>query len=369
MQPASLMPAVKRPRLPFLDWTRGLAAVIMLQGHTFHAFVRNDLRNDGPYIYSQFVGGLPPAIFLFLTGITFAFSMERSDRFSRGWGWRWIQAMKRARYLFLLAFVFRFQLWLFSGARAASWTDLLKVDILNCMGVTMFVVAPLAILDKYYRSRVAALIGFAIAFASPLISLGHWDWLPWPLRNYIVPNFDFFTMFPWAAFLAFGIAAGTVLKSVTADQMNRLMQWTTIIGFSFVFGGQYVSNLPFSVYVASEFWLNSPWLVLMKLGLVLMISGGAYLWTEHIVHERWSWVKQLGTTSLAVYWIHIELVYGRWFGAWKEQLNNYQCATFALLLTVAMLAVSIMRTRWREFPWPQWVPVPPPARPRRVAGD
>ena len=34
----------KKPtvRLPFLDWTRGLAATIMLQGHVFHSFIRTD---------------------------------------------------------------------------------------------------------------------------------------------------------------------------------------------------------------------------------------------------------------------------------------------------------------------------------------
>ncbi len=52
----------------------------MLQGHTFHSFTRTDLREQGPYMLSQFVGGLPPAMFLFLTGITFAFLMDSQDR-------------------------------------------------------------------------------------------------------------------------------------------------------------------------------------------------------------------------------------------------------------------------------------------------
>ena len=67
-------------RLAFLDWTRGLAALVMLQGHTFHSFTRNDLRDKGPYILSQFVGGLPPALFLVITGITFAFLMDSRER-------------------------------------------------------------------------------------------------------------------------------------------------------------------------------------------------------------------------------------------------------------------------------------------------
>ena len=70
----------KTDRLAFIDWTRGLAAVVMLQGHTFHSFTRNDLRDKGPYVLSQFLGGLPPALFLFLTGITFAFLMNSQEK-------------------------------------------------------------------------------------------------------------------------------------------------------------------------------------------------------------------------------------------------------------------------------------------------
>ena len=362
------MPAIKRPRLPFLDWMRGLAAVVMLQGHAYHAFTRDDLRNSGPYVFSQYFGGLPPAIFLFLTGITFAFSMDRADRTGRDWKYRWLSAVKRSRYLFLIAFLFRIQLWVFAGGQS-PWTDLLKVDVLNCMGATMLLLGPLAILDKEYRIRGAAAAGFGIAFLSPLVSLMDWNWLAWPLRDYFVPNFNFFSLFPWAAFLAFGVAAGTVLKSVTADQMHRLMLWTTLLGFVVVTGSQYLSNLPYDVYPRSDFWLNSPWLILIKLGCVLVLTGAAFLWTEHVVQERWSWIKQIGTTSLLVYWVHIELVYGRWFGEWKNRLDNYECAWFSLVLIALMLGLSVLKTRWRDIPLPSWVPLPAGPAPRRVPGD
>ena len=45
-------------RLPFLDWTRGVAVLIMIQCHVFNSFTRIDLRQDGPYVLSQFVGGM-----------------------------------------------------------------------------------------------------------------------------------------------------------------------------------------------------------------------------------------------------------------------------------------------------------------------
>src|ERR1041384_7134644 len=122
-------------RLPYLDWLRGLAAVIMLQGHVFDGFLKSDLRTGGAFLFSQFVGGMPPAIFLFLTGITLAFLMDSSERKGLAPRARMLAALRRSSYLFLVAFAFRFQLWLFS--QPAPWTDLFRVDILNCMGFTI----------------------------------------------------------------------------------------------------------------------------------------------------------------------------------------------------------------------------------------
>ena len=67
-------------RLEYLDWVRGLGAVIMLQGHVFHSFLRPELKTTGAYTLSQFVGGMPPALFLFLTGVTLAFLMDSTER-------------------------------------------------------------------------------------------------------------------------------------------------------------------------------------------------------------------------------------------------------------------------------------------------
>src|SRR3989442_15205013 len=85
-------------RLAYLAWSRGLAALIMLQGHVFHSFTRMELRERGPYIFSQFLGGLAPAIFLFLTGITMAFRMHSDERRGLKPGARVLSALARARY-------------------------------------------------------------------------------------------------------------------------------------------------------------------------------------------------------------------------------------------------------------------------------
>ena len=329
-----------------------MAALIMLQGHTFHSFTRTDLRDKGPYVISQFLGGLAPAIFLFLTGITMAFRMDSDERRGLAPGARVLSALSRARYLLVIAFLFRLQLWVFS----LPWNPpsvMLKVDILNCMALAGAALSVMAVFRTAERARLCAVLGVAVAAASPLISQLDWSGVPTLVKNYIAPDYMFFSFFPWAAFFVFGLAAGSVIRLVKDDEMDRVMQWAALFGAGLLVGGRYFSELPYSLYTKSEFWLNSPAQVLMKLGVMLWVLPFAFIWTRYAANTGWSPVCQLGTTSLLVYWVHIEIVYGRWLGAWKERLDNTQVAMLTALVIALMLALSVLRTsakKWSTMP-------------------
>jgi uncharacterized membrane protein len=328
-------------RLQYLDWLRGIAAVIMLQGHVFDSFTRNELRSGGAFTLSQFVGGMPPAIFLFLTGVTLAFLMDSTQRKGLSPLERVATAFRRSGYLFLLAFAFRLQLWVFG--QPAPWQDLFRVDILNCMGLAIALFSVMAMFRTVERIRLCAILGLAIAFASPLVSQLDTSGLPSVVRAYLVPDYRFFGLFPWGAYLVFGISAGSLLRVVPPDATERVMQWAAIVGGAIVLACQFFANGPFAIYEKSEYWLNSPAQVLTKLGVTLLLLAVAYLWTRG-GHERWSWVRQFGTTSLLVYWVHIELVYGRWFWYWKNNLNVAQTVLAAIGIILLMLAISSAKT-------------------------
>jgi uncharacterized membrane protein len=208
-----IAPKSSSSRLAFLDWTRGLAAVIMLQGHVFHSFTRTDLRNQDAFILSQFIGGIPPAVFLFLTGVTLAFLMESRERQNAPGASRVWASLQRAGYLFALAVAFRVQLWLF-GYPQTDTSGLFRVDILNCMGLGIAVLAPMALFTTMERIRLCAILGVAIAAASPLVSALDLNAVHPYLRAYFVPSTDFFSFFPWAAFLAFGLPKPDLDKAV-----------------------------------------------------------------------------------------------------------------------------------------------------------
>jgi uncharacterized membrane protein len=220
------------------------------------------------------------------------------------------------------------------------------VDILNCMGVAMALVAVLGLWRGRARAHAAALAGLAIACASPVVSGLDWGGVPQWIRDYLVPNRAAFPLFPWASYLAFGVAGGTVLRSIAADRLERTLQWGVLLGFGLVSGGQYFSNLPYSLYPKSDFWTDSPALILIRLGLTLLTLAGAYLWTAHLAGKGWSWVQTMGKTSLLVYWVHVLLVYGLMADLWKRTFSIGQAAAATAAVTALMLLLSAARLRW-----------------------
>ncbi|HEX4770563.1 MAG TPA: heparan-alpha-glucosaminide N-acetyltransferase domain-containing protein [Bryobacteraceae bacterium] len=333
-------------RLAFIDWTRGLAAIIMLQGHTFNSFTRTNLRGGGPYMLSQFAGGLPPAIFLLLTGITFAFLMDSKGREGGTAKTRIWSALKRSRYLFILAFLFRIQMYV-TGYPTSPASEILRVDILNCMGFAMLMFSPLAVLTTIARVRVSAIVGCLVAGLAPFVSMFNNPQIPALIRAYVVPDYNYFGFFPWASFLAFGLSLGSILRLLKKEDLERAMLWLMAIGLGVGLLAYYLSNLPYSIYPKSEFWLDSPGLVAIKLSFVMCLLAVAYLWVHVGGSERWSLFRQVGTTSLLVYWVHVELVYGRWFGIWKEAMSVSQVIIYTIVLTVLMTALSVLWTRFK----------------------
>lgn len=341
----------------------------MLQGHTFHAFLRPQERESSAYYLSILLGGQAAAIFLFLTGITYGLGMNRREHLP-AWP-RVLAALKRARYLFLLAILFRLQTWSFSWPNA-PWTDLLHVDVLNLMGATAALLAVLALVSGTRRFRWAASAGILFTAAAPLMAGSMFANLPAPLRGYMVPSGETFSIFPWGSYLAFGVAAGSVIPLVERKAWPRVLQWSALVGFAMLAGGEYFANLPWSIYEHSDFWINSPSLTVCKMGNTLLLAAAAFLWTEYFA-AGWSWVRLLGTNSLAVYWVHIELVYGRWFGRYHNGLTAWECTATAAALIVLMVGMcaAIKRIPWTSL-WalrpagaasPSLAEIPAPHRP------
>ena len=111
--------------------------------------------------------------------------------------------------------------------------------------------------------RFAAAAGLAIAAATPLVANLSWDGAPVLLRQYLAaePGLGRFAFFPCAAYIGFGLAAGTLVKR---DDRGAVRTADAVVGadrVALVWRGQYFSNMPYSLYRKSNFWTDSPALV------------------------------------------------------------------------------------------------------------
>jgi uncharacterized membrane protein len=342
-------------RFPFLDWMRGLAVIIMIQSHAFNSFTRVDLRGGSGYVLSQFIGGMAAPLFLFMAGMTFGFQMESMQTRIASRQRRWLISLRRAGYVLALAYAFRITNWVGSLPNGNT-EELLKVDILNCMGMALAVFATVALFDSDQRVRYALFGALAVATLTPVVSAIDWGGVWPPVRDYLVPSPSRgrFPFFPCGAYIGFGLAAGAIVKRTAADRMDRLMQWAVLIGFGLVLGAQYFGNLPYSIYAHSDFWRSSPALILIRAGIALVLLAGAYLWTEYCTDRGWSWIENFGKTSLLVYWVHVMIVYGGLTNPMRRALTISQAALATLGVILLMIGLSEVRLRWRARQVERW---------------
>jgi uncharacterized membrane protein len=281
--------------------------------------------------------------------LTTAFQMESLANREADPRRRWLSALKRGAYILGIAFTFRFTNWLFSVPRA-TLQEITKVDILNCMGVGLIVLAVAAVFPSASRVRFAAGAGLLIALAAPVVASLDWSGVAPVLQDYITPGprTGRFPFFPCASYLAFGIAVGTIARTAASDRTDRLMQWGFLVGFAAILTGQYFSNVPYSIYPHSNFWTDSPTLVMIRLGITLLLLAGAYLWTEYCTKGGWSWMQTLGKNSLMVYWVHVMIVYGAMIRPIKRQLSIPQSTLATFALTAMMVVLSVLWLRWKD---------------------
>jgi uncharacterized membrane protein len=290
-------------------------------------------------------------LFLFMAGMTLAFQMESIAKRESGGMARWVAALRRGGYVLGIAFLFRFSNCVASLPKP-DWHEMTKVDILNCMGVAMLVLAAVGIFDTRNRIRYALLAGVAVAAAAPIVANLPWGHAPTLLQEYLVPGQGQgrgrFPFFPNAAYLAFGIAAGSIVRTTAVERFDRLMQWSVLIGLALMFSGQYFSNIPYSLYTTSSFWTDSPALPTIRAGILLLMTAGSYLWTEYCAGPGWSWMQTMGKNSLMVYWVHVMMVYGDIFYPLKRGLSIPMTALATLILMALMVALSVWWLHWKS---------------------
>ena len=340
---------------------RGLACVVMFQTHCYDSWLSPGARKSTFFMYSQLGGTLPAPLFLFLAGISFALVTRRLQR--KGIATNQIARTTIHRGAEILGFglLFRLQEYVIAWGWA-PWSDLLRVDILNTIGLSMMLMGVVCwIVFRLAPVRPAALPAAAVTAAliicllTPLLwTVWRPHWLPWPLESYINgvhnlgnPQSWLFPVFPWAGFAFAGLAVGFILQSDWArESETALFLLAAPVGLLLIALARRLDASPSQFYPVYDFWHTSPNFFLIRVGILLLILSGSYAWC------RWGWgtagfspLVQLGQTSLLVYWVHIEFVYGR-ISILPKHAQTVASASYGLLaIALMMLALSLFRTK------------------------
>jgi uncharacterized membrane protein len=340
-------------RRGYIDWLRGLAVLIMVEAHTLDSWTRVPDRQTAWFGYGGILGGFGAPLFLFLAGVAVLLAIGRrapkagvpgAVRSVRRRGWE----------IFGLAFLFRLQAKLLSGG---GWYSLLKVDILNIMGPAIVLAAACAGWARNTRNRLL-LFGLATvitAMVTPLVRGVPWlAVVPDPLEGYIRPvrGLTNFTTFPWAGFVLAGAFAGVLLERSRDERSERRLNvWFLIAGLVLTVGG-YAASLAPSIYASANFWTSSPAFFCMRVGILTLAMPISFAWAQRPSKSRWSPMQQFGRTSLFVYWIHIEMVYGAMSRPLHRSLSLAQWVAAYVAFLGLLLAVSIAKDRvvawWRR---------------------
>jgi uncharacterized membrane protein len=298
-------------RRAYLDWLRGVAVLIMIEAHTLDSWTRLDDRGGRAWEWSVILGGFGAPIFLLLAGIALALAAGSRRRQGLSRSDVTVRALRRGLFIFGLAFLFRLQSWLISGGPFPE--SLLKVDILNIMGVSMLAAAALWGLGRDDRTRAVLLVSAAllVAMLTPLVrATPLLASLPDPMEWYVrpFPGRATFTLFPWGGFLLAGGAVGLWLDAArTPKDEQRVIVALAFLGPTLAGAGYAASFLP-PLYAATSFWTSSPTFFFVRLGILIAAVPLAYAWNRQ--WRGWSPLQELGLASLFVYWIHVEMVYG-----------------------------------------------------------
>src|SRR5882724_6101096 len=261
-------------RLAYVDWMRGLACVLMFETHCYDSWLNEDARKSDGFRYSQMGGILPAPLFIFLAGVAVALVTEklRGKGVERGAIAK--QVIWRGTEVFGLGILFRVQEFVL-GIPVSPWTDLLRVDVLNILGISMILLGMLCWLagsgaGAAIRTR-SVMLAVAAAAAVAILTPALWTtwrprFLPWAMESYVngVHIFDkpqvwLFPIFPWAAFAFVGLAVGFWLFTDFAQRREKLgFLALALAGVAVFCAALALDRWGLVVYGAYDYWHTSP---------------------------------------------------------------------------------------------------------------
>lgn len=349
---------MKKTRIAYVDRLRGLAVLGMFFVHSGWAWLAPEHRDDSLYgaAVSQISGMVAP-VFMFLAGISMAIvaGRRRGDerQARRTMALRGLQIMGLGYGLGLT--------YLVLSSFPADWWRMLKVDILQCIGLSMILMS-LCCWPRRTRNWPALAAYFAIVIGAQItwrVRFG--DWLPDAVAGFLtreVPG-SRFPLFPYGGWVALGLFVGPLWSAATTDPARERRFWLGLAVAAAIAFGLWQAGAWAHVHLGlnrigidGKAPVTTVHYFFFKTGLLFALFGTARL-TAHVLDRvPVAPLVLLGRTSLFAYCAHLLAVYYAFGPYCLGRLDPWEHVACIALLAAAMLAACWLWQRRAVAGWP-----------------
>ncbi|MFK7991768.1 MAG: heparan-alpha-glucosaminide N-acetyltransferase domain-containing protein [Sandaracinaceae bacterium] len=358
----------KRARIEGVDVARGLASLIMIQGHAYDGWVNASGKETAAYAFTRVLGSLPLPAFLVLAG---AAVVLRSDAAApRGESARDVRraVVRRGLWVVLYGYLTNLVYALMDG-----WTGpetFLRADVLHVIGLSIVALSLLGIRGADAPTRRSMWWGASLLTVLPTaLSV----WLS-PLGAHLsgpvgalaalfvdVPGVTVMPFVPLASWVGLGALAclavltssGAAEKVPLAGASDRFFLGLALVSIVLVaFGNTLMTTL--LDLLGGSLSRAHPAVIgnVIDLGArgLLVLAGGALLTARLPVPARTLLVR-VGRGSLVAYVFHIPFCYGRLGAPLRGQLDMATATVFVIALMALSVVAVLFRqrvARWRR---------------------
>jgi hypothetical protein len=339
----------------------------MVQGHTIHVFLSQDLRTTELPVYAvwYFLRGMTAPIFMFTAGTVFTY-LFRSVHKSFSENYRVNKGIKRAFLLIFLGYALRYPTWTifdFSHVTAETWNNFFAVDVLQLIGFSLLILLCILFLaEKFKLNYTVAFISFttAIFLAAPFMDSVNWNnFLPTPIAAYLYNGTGSqFPLFPWAGYVVGGGILGNYLaQNPMVFKTSRFSLLLGIFGATFILTSMLSGEVLQYLQIKISNPQSAPNLIMFRVGFVLLLTSVVSfisLKVEKIPHL----IILIGRNTLLIYVVHLVILYGSTWtpgltNLWGYNLTGWQSFVAALimitLMTFMVLIIHKLKIRNKEL--------------------
>ena len=344
-------------RVYHIDALRGVAILMMLQGHFIYTLLQDADRMGPLYDFWKFCRGLTAPVFFTTSGVILVYLLIRKKEVVYR-KFRMKKAFWRGLELLMWGYILRFNIWpfLYYGR---VYKEFWKVDVLQCIGVGLFLIALGYFLvsklpDTAYRILLP-LAAIAVFLFHPLYSA--YDYSAWPpaIRNYFTREYgSVFSVLPFVGYVFVGGFLGSLYTAFYYGRRWFFIGALILLAAFLVYKSTWAMN---QLYLLTDIQLFRKVSMnnfgFIRVGQVLFVYS-AFMILEPFLSNLKT-LNKIGQHTLTVYIIHFFILYGSVFGLGiddilfdKRSLPAEAAIPGALAFIVLVSWLTLKYHQWKE---------------------